>query len=70
MSGSNFLDKYKPTSDTWDEMFNSEHTIRSPYQKVIDYLSKESIDDLNKKEELAKKLFMSQGITFTVYNSG
>lgn len=70
MSGSNFLDKYKPTSNTWDEMFNSEHNIRSPYQKVIDYLSKESIDDLNKKEELAKKLFMSQGITFTVYNSG
>ncbi|MEJ6979874.1 circularly permuted type 2 ATP-grasp protein [Pedobacter sp. P351] len=70
MGGPNFLDNYKPTSNTWDEMFNSEHDIRSPYKKVIDYLSKESIDDLNKKEELAKKLFMSQGITFTVYNSG
>src|SRR6478672_8108348 len=70
MSGADFLDNYNPTSNTWDEMFNLEHNIRSPYQKVIDYLSKESIDDLNKKEELAKKLFMSQGITFTVYNSG
>ncbi len=27
-------------------------------------------DELSKKEELAKKLFMSQGITFTVYSSG
>jgi uncharacterized circularly permuted ATP-grasp superfamily protein len=70
MSGTNFLGKYELTSDTWDEMFNSEHNIRSPYQKVIDYLTTESIDDLNKKEELAKRLFMSQGITFTVYNSG
>jgi len=65
-----FLDDYQPTSDTWDEMFNNDHSIRSPYQKVIDYLSRESIEDLNKKEELAKRLFMSQGITFTVYNSG
>lgn len=70
MHGANFLDNYKPTTDTWDEMFNSDHILRTPYQKVIDYLSKESIDDLTKKEELAKKLFMSQGITFTVYNSG
>ncbi len=70
MNEASFLDNYEPTSNTWDEMFNKEHSIRSPYQKVIDYLSKESIDDLNKKEELAKRLFMSQGITFTVYNSG
>ncbi len=33
-------------------------------------MSRESADDLNRKEELAKRLFMSQGITFTVYNSG
>src|SRR5258707_10813002 len=45
-------------------------SIRSHYSKVIDYLSKESTDDLNKKEEQAKRLFMSQGITFTVYSSG
>jgi uncharacterized circularly permuted ATP-grasp superfamily protein len=70
MNGATFLDNYEPISNTWDEMFSNEHKIRTPYQKVIDYLSKESIDDLNKKEELAKRLFMSQGITFTVYNSG
>ena len=27
-------------------------------------------DEMNRRDELAKKLFMSQGITFTVYNSG
>ena len=27
-------------------------------------------DELNKKEDLARRLFMSQGITFTVYSSG
>jgi len=70
MQGLNFLERYIPENNTWDEMFNSDLHLRQPYQKVIDYLSKESTDDLTRKEELAKRLFMSQGITFTVYNSG
>ncbi len=65
-----FLQQYRPEPNTWDEMFNSDNDIRQPYQKIINYLSQESAEDLNKKEELARKLFMSQGITFTVYNSG
>jgi uncharacterized circularly permuted ATP-grasp superfamily protein len=48
----------------------TDSNVREHYRKVIEYISKESADDLNKKEELAKRLFMSQGITFTVYNSG
>ena len=36
----------------------------------LSFLEKLSIEDLNKKEEFAKRLFMSQGITFTVYSSG
>ncbi|WP_448817942.1 circularly permuted type 2 ATP-grasp protein [Arcticibacter sp.] len=51
-------------------MFSSDNQIRTPYQKVIEYLSTESAEGLAKKEDLAKNLFMSQGITFTVYNSG
>jgi uncharacterized circularly permuted ATP-grasp superfamily protein len=51
-------------------MFGADSNIRNHYSKVINYLSQESPDELNKKEELAKRLFMSQGITFTVYNSG
>lgn len=65
-----YLKKYSISPQVWDEMFDSNNSVRKPYQKILDYLSQESIDDLNKKEELAKRLFMSQGITFTVYNSG
>ena len=45
-------------------------TVRPQYQGVVDFLQQMSIDELSKKEELAKRLFMSQGITFTVYSSG
>lgn len=62
--------EYNAISGVWDEMYNENHSVREHYQRVISYLSKESADNLNKKEELARRLFMTQGITFTVYNSG
>ncbi|ATP57803.1 hypothetical protein CPT03_15695 [Pedobacter ginsengisoli] len=64
------LKSYQNVSDTWDEMYISDNNLRGQYQDIINYLKNESINDLNKKEELAKRLFMSQGITFTVYDSG
>jgi uncharacterized circularly permuted ATP-grasp superfamily protein len=64
------LSKYQNISNTWDEMYISNNNLREQYHKIINYLQKESANDLNKKEELAKRLFMSQGITFTVYDSG
>lgn len=64
------LNNYQNISNTWDEMYISDNYLRSQYQNIINYLKNESISDLNKKEELAKRLFMSQGITFTVYDSG
>jgi uncharacterized circularly permuted ATP-grasp superfamily protein len=70
MQESAYFDKYSPINGVWDEMYGPNSQIRDHYRKVIEYISKESADDLNKKEELAKRLFMSQGITFTVYNSG
>jgi uncharacterized circularly permuted ATP-grasp superfamily protein len=70
MSESAYFDKYSPIDGVWDEMYGQNAQVRDHYRKVIDYISRESADDLNKKEELAKRLFMSQGITFTVYNSG
>jgi uncharacterized circularly permuted ATP-grasp superfamily protein len=70
MSELDFFNKYDPIVGVWDEMYGADSNIREHYAQVIDYLSKESAEDLNKKEELAKRLFMSQGITFTVYNSG
>src|SRR6186997_3309535 len=70
MQDSAYFDKYSPIGGVWDEMYGADSNVREHYRKVIEYISKESADDLNKKEELAKRLFMSQGITFTVYNSG
>lgn len=70
MQESAYFNKYNPINGVWDEMFGADSNVREHYKKVIEYLSKESSDDLNKKEDLAKRLFMSQGITFTVYNSG
>src|SRR6195952_4619265 len=70
MQESTYFTNYNPTPGTWDEMYGSDSKIRDHYQKVIQYLNRESVDDLNKKEDLAKRLFMSQGITFTVYSSG
>lgn len=70
MSEAAYFDKYSPIGGVWDEMYGADHTVREHYRKVINYISNESADDLNKKEELAKRLFMTQGITFTVYNSG
>lgn len=49
---------------------SNDELYRDHYRNFIDNFSQESLENLNKKEELAKKLFMSQGITFTVYNSG
>lgn len=61
---------YNAVKGVWDEMYSDNSSIRDHYQRVIDYLSGESTDNLNKKEDLARRLFMTQGITFTVYNSG
>jgi uncharacterized circularly permuted ATP-grasp superfamily protein len=61
---------YDLPKNTWDEMFNDSQSVRDEYKTVMDYLNQESTEELNKKEELSKVLFMSQGITFTVYNSG
>ncbi|MDT3402897.1 circularly permuted type 2 ATP-grasp protein [Mucilaginibacter terrae] len=70
MYNSAHFNDYNAISGVWDEMYRDNSTIREHYQKVISYLSNESTDNLNKKEELARRLFMTQGITFTVYNSG
>ncbi|MHC8949817.1 circularly permuted type 2 ATP-grasp protein [Sphingobacterium hungaricum] len=66
----NFIGNYQNSQNTYDEMFLNNDNCRNHYLNFINNFSKESLDNLNKKEELAKKLFMSQGITFTVYDSG
>src|SRR5918993_5668994 len=60
---------YALAPKTWDEMYDDEK-IRFQYRNVFDFLQRIPAAELSKKEDLAKKLFMSQGITFTVYSSG
>src|SRR6188768_4128727 len=69
MKAAELLNNYFVDSETWDEMSDN-HELREQYRNVMTFMQQLSIEELNKKEELAKKLFMSQGITFTVYSSG
>ncbi|MBP6686861.1 MAG: circularly permuted type 2 ATP-grasp protein [Lacibacter sp.] len=61
------IQNYQTGSALFDEMQESGQ-IRVPYQKLVETLSQHSIADLHLKHKLAGDLFMSQGITFTVYS--
>lgn len=69
MQTSDLMQSYLVDANTWDEMYTNS-SVREHYKHAVEFLEKLSIDDLNKREEFAKRLFMSQGVTFTVYNSG
>ena len=69
MDHQSFLGSYHADPRVWDEMF-SQDGIRSCYANFVSAIQGLSADEMNHKDELAKKLFMSQGITFTVYSSG
>lgn len=69
MEGHSLLHNYHSSPGVWDEMFNGE-TIRASYRHFVSAIQGLSAEEMNHKDDLAKKLFMSQGITFTVYSSG
>lgn len=69
MPNTDLLHNYVPDLNTWDEMYVN-NVVRNQYSGVMDFFAQLGPDELNKKEEQAKRLFMSQGITFTVYSSG
>jgi uncharacterized circularly permuted ATP-grasp superfamily protein len=69
MNSAELFSAYPTDSKVWDEMFS--HTeVREPYKRILQFLNQLSADELTKKEEMARRLFMSQGVTFTVYSSG
>lgn len=51
----------------WDEMQMPDGRTREQYEKIVQALSQMSLEQLARKEQLARELFMNQGITFTVY---
>lgn len=69
MKAAELLNNYYVDPGTWDEMY-ANNELREQYRNVVEFMQQLSIEELNKKEEMAKRLFMSQGITFTVYSSG
>ena len=64
-----FLSGYTRQPNVWDEMCKQSE-IRPQYKLFFDSLSQDSSVELLRKDDLARKLFMSQGITFTVYSDG
>jgi len=68
MTNDHLFSSYDLIPNTWDEMYSKKSDIRSQYSLINDYLRSTSAEVLFKKEELAKQLFMNQGVTFTVYN--
>ncbi|HRG23535.1 MAG TPA: circularly permuted type 2 ATP-grasp protein [Chitinophagaceae bacterium] len=69
MESHSLLSSYGVDPRVWDEMFGKDG-IRSAYRNIVSAIQDLSADEMSHKDELAKKLFMSQGITFTVYSSG
>ncbi|MFD0835217.1 circularly permuted type 2 ATP-grasp protein [Mariniflexile aquimaris] len=68
MKNTDLFSTYEKLPSTWDEMYSDNEEFRSQYSGFIEYLKKTSPEKLTKKEDLSKQLFMSQGVTFTVYN--
>ena len=64
-----FLNTYQSIDGVFDEMM-SDDIVRNHYQDFVGAFSKFDVTEMDQKNDLAKKLFMTQGITFTVYNDG
>lgn len=53
--------------NAWDEMMASD-AVREPYKALFQSIGQLSIEEMEQKHLQASELFMSQGITFTVYS--
>ena len=69
MEGHPLLGKYFEHPEIWDEMFGN-GDIRPHYKNFVSAIENLSPEEITRKDEQAKKLFMTQGVTFTVYSSG
>ncbi len=69
MTDNSLLQSYDYQPGIWDEMFGEEG-LRAHYKNFVAAIAGLPSTEMTHKDEMAKKLFMSQGITFTVYSSG
>jgi uncharacterized circularly permuted ATP-grasp superfamily protein len=64
-----YFNNYQIISGVFDEM-KSEKGVRKHYDLFMSAFQEVNAAEMGLKDELAKKLFLTQGITFTVYSSG
>jgi uncharacterized circularly permuted ATP-grasp superfamily protein len=63
----NLFQGYAPEA-YFDEMFESSGDVRAHYQRLLARYSGMSSEEFQKKRDLADNAFLTQGVTFTVYN--
>jgi len=62
------FENYTAHSTFFDEMFETDGSIRKHYTKISNYLKDFKIEDFENLNEYAKVSFFNQGITFNVYS--
>lgn len=69
MENIEYFKKYQTINGVFDEMKCNED-VRKHYDSFMSAFQNINSSEMTLKDELAKKLFLTQGITFTVYSSG
>jgi uncharacterized circularly permuted ATP-grasp superfamily protein len=64
---SSLFANYDP-GDFFDEMFSAPGEVRPHYRPLLERAEALSVDDFNRKRQIAERAYLNQGITFTVYN--
>ncbi|HZJ37719.1 MAG TPA: circularly permuted type 2 ATP-grasp protein, partial [Chthoniobacterales bacterium] len=63
----NFFSDYQ-VGDFFDEMFASPDTVRPHYSNILARFKEMEREEFERKRALAASTFLTQGVTFTVYN--
>lgn len=66
MTAEQLLAEYS-RSNAWDEMMAND-SVRDPYKVLFQSIGQLTVENMQQKHLQASELFMSQGITFTVYS--
>jgi uncharacterized circularly permuted ATP-grasp superfamily protein len=69
MDNIEYFKQYQIINGVFDEM-KSNNDVRKHYDSFMSAFQNINSSEMALKDELAKKLFLTQGITFTVYSSG
>jgi uncharacterized circularly permuted ATP-grasp superfamily protein len=61
-----YLEPDRPHPDAYDEMFDAEGTVRSPYRALHDAIAPTAAADLTVRSEALDRAYLDQGITFSL----